>query len=952
MKRALLFSLCICALANGQLETSATFPHEKSDLTPDPRVTWGRLDNGFRYAILPHPIPNDRVSLYLTVQVGSFYELEDERGYAHFVEHMLFNGTERYPGFSAMRALEQLGLSFGTHSNATTGYFETSYFISELPCQDPTAAQTGLAILSDFAGFARFEKGEVRSEKKIVVNELLHNSNVLRRFGEDPLNPLDHGIDSFYQNELEGLFDETLLERRRPDGQVKVVKRANAASLRSFYQRWYRPERMTLAVVGDVDPVEIEDWIRTAFSRLQPRDEALPPLPSPRPHIATGPPPRLFARGPILATRAQVSIANAVCSDESDTLASRRAALGQTLALEAVAETLKTSSTISASVELGVQHLVPGWRLPYLRTFCPAEDIALTALELDATMSGALRNGLDAKSFAEVRKRIRRDVQVQASAMRNARSRFLAEALATSTARDRVFMAPDESLALYHEWLADIDAEEAQSALRDIWPLESSQVIVTGPLSRNAVYGSDLALRLADQRAAAASPVAELAGSGQPEAESDSAATEEEALIETGEPAAVRAQAYNELLDTTVVDFENGVRLIAKPTEYRKDWVNFEIRFGYGTLGTKDASHALVGALLLVGGSEALAPRKAKGYSGTTSLSFNNALDSFEIAFGCSPDEVDAHLQLISLLFTKPRYDEGGRQLLNTAFSSANRDFTETVLHELRRVATQSHFTSRDWKLEESNALSPQDFAEWLNPQLANSPLQITAVGDFDLSRLTTAASETFGRFPKRTNYELPSEDRLIQTPQGAISRTLAIEGKRRTEMVAIGWPLEDEPGSRDDVLLDLLVRVLRLRLDQKIREEKGLSYSPSSLCAQLTGLEPATVLFQIYTKTSPKRGKRTLREMRRMIEELRAKGIPQDEFNTVLEQSRHYRAAQLKNNNSWLELLGISRGDFEYPESFATADRWHATLTAADLTAYLRAKLRHDRSIELRTTR
>ncbi|MBN8525362.1 MAG: insulinase family protein, partial [Planctomycetes bacterium] len=149
----------------------APFPHQESALAPDPAVRWGALPNGARYAIMRSAQPQGRVSLRLRIASGSLLEDEPQRGLAHMLEHMAFNGSRHYAPGELIPALQRLGIGFGSQLNAHTGFDETVYKI-DLPDAKPETLEIGLNVLADQAGGLLLDAGEVERERGVVLSEL------------------------------------------------------------------------------------------------------------------------------------------------------------------------------------------------------------------------------------------------------------------------------------------------------------------------------------------------------------------------------------------------------------------------------------------------------------------------------------------------------------------------------------------------------------------------------------------------------------------------------------------------------------------------------------------------------------------------------------------------------------------------------------------------------------
>src|SRR6478609_9442305 len=246
-------ALAIAALA-------APWPHEDTDVAPDPAILWGHLDNGLRYAVRQNPEPAGRVYVILQVAVGSVHERDDQRGYAHFLEHMMFRGTKKYPATSLVGFLQHEGLAMGADTSAFTN-FTTTFYNLDLPHNSPEKIALGLSVLRDFADGAVIAKAEVTREAKVVESERRTRDTTSQQVGDQ--------ITAY-------LYPEALITRRAPIGTPESVATATDAGLREFYRTWYRPSRMTVIAVGDAKPELLERLIREAFSSLKPATPAEP----------------------------------------------------------------------------------------------------------------------------------------------------------------------------------------------------------------------------------------------------------------------------------------------------------------------------------------------------------------------------------------------------------------------------------------------------------------------------------------------------------------------------------------------------------------------------------------------------------------------------------------------------------------------------------------------------
>src|SRR5687768_15023585 len=272
---ALLLVLAAPALAqsgSGQAPVAPEheWPFEESDLPADPSYRFGRLPNGMRYIIRPNGTPAGQGMVQFWVDAGSVAESEEERGYAHFIEHMAFNGSTRVPEGEMIRLLEREGLAFGPDTNASTSFDVTLYMLN-LPRNDPGLLDTALMLMRETASELTFSPEAVEREKGIVLSERRVRDTYQMR------NVIDN---------LGFLYPGARFAERLPIGTVETLQAATPEKLRALYDRIYRPENTAIVVVGDFDPDLVEAEIREHFASWQPEPivPAVDPGPIPFDH--------------------------------------------------------------------------------------------------------------------------------------------------------------------------------------------------------------------------------------------------------------------------------------------------------------------------------------------------------------------------------------------------------------------------------------------------------------------------------------------------------------------------------------------------------------------------------------------------------------------------------------------------------------------------------------------
>lgn len=219
----------------------------------DPEVRIGKLDNGLTYYIRHNNWPENRANFYIAQKVGSLQEEESQRGLAHFLEHMCFNGTENFPGNSVLRYCESIGVQFGGDLNAYTSIEETVYNIDNVPTDKPSNIDSCLLILRDWADGLLLEPEEIDKERGVIHEEWRLRTSAQMRMLE---------------RNLEELYPGSKYGRRFPIGTMEVVDNFKYQELRDYYERWYHPSNQGIIVVGNVDVDDVEQKIKNLFSPI------------------------------------------------------------------------------------------------------------------------------------------------------------------------------------------------------------------------------------------------------------------------------------------------------------------------------------------------------------------------------------------------------------------------------------------------------------------------------------------------------------------------------------------------------------------------------------------------------------------------------------------------------------------------------------------------------------
>ena len=241
-----LATLVVCAVT--------AFAQQMPPVPVDPQVRMGKLDNGLTYYIRQNNYPEGQANFYIAQKVGSVLEEDNQRGLAHFLEHMCFNGTEKFPGNGVVKYLEGIGVKFGADLNAYTSIDETVYNIDNVPVSVAGAIDSCLWILHDWAGALLLEGDDIDKERGVIHEEWRQRNTAQQRMLEQLLPTLYPGGNRY--------------GHRMPIGTMEVVDNFPYQALRDYYEKWYRPDLQGIVVVGDVNVDEVEAKIKSIFADL------------------------------------------------------------------------------------------------------------------------------------------------------------------------------------------------------------------------------------------------------------------------------------------------------------------------------------------------------------------------------------------------------------------------------------------------------------------------------------------------------------------------------------------------------------------------------------------------------------------------------------------------------------------------------------------------------------
>ncbi len=885
----------------------------------DPAVRTGTLANGLTYYVRRNAEPQNRAELRLVVNAGSVLEDEDQRGLAHFVEHMAFNGTERFAKQELVDYLEGIGMRFGPDLNAYTSFDETVYLL-QVPTDSAGLLDTGFDVLKEWASAITMEGEEIDKERGVVLEEWRLGQGAQSRVRDEQF-PI--------------LFGGSRYAERLPIGTPDVIENAPYERLRTFYQTWYRPDLMAIVAVGDFDPVAIEQTIRDTFGEL-----TNPPEPTPRPSFDLPPHDETrfaIATDPELTQTSVAVLYKEPRSVAGDVGAYRRILMDRLYNRMLNARLYERTQQADAPF-LGAFTGKGGFVRPtdlYIMQAVVADGGVPTGLDALLTEAARVRqHGFLASELTRTKADLLREFEVAYNERETTDSRRFAGELVT------LFLEDDPAPGLAREYelaqmlLPTISLAELDALAEQVTGEENRVVLVSAPEAEGVPVPTEAELRAVFE--AVKSRIIE------PYTETLSA----EALVPVPPaPGAIAsASVYQDGSGITEWELENGVRVVLKPTDFKADEVLVTAFSPGGTsLVADDLFHSAeqASAAVAIGGVGAFSAtdldKKLAGEAARVQPYVGSREEGF--SGSASPDDLETLFQLIHLYFTAPRedaeafgaYKERIRGVLQNRSARPEAAFSDT----LQVTLAQNHLRSQPFTVERLDDIELEEALDVYRDRFRDAgDFTFVFVGAFMPEAMEPLVQQYLATLPATGREEAP-RDLGIRPPGGVVKKTVqrGIEPKARVQLVFSGnlnvrldtldydgtieidgqtvavadsvYGARRASARAERFLLSALEDALRIRLREELREDMGGVYGVgvSATSDRMTGLYSIAIGFGCDPERVDELTAAVFDEIARFKDE----GPTNDVLQKVREGDRRAQELAFRENGAWLGALGAA---------------------------------------------
>jgi len=920
------------ALASSATPTAApatSWPQATSDVAPDPAVRFGVLPNGMRYALQKNATPPGQASFRLRFDTGSLMEADDQRGLAHFLEHMAFNGSKTVPEGDMIKILERLGLAFGADTNASTNFDETIYKL-DLPRTDEETVNTSMSLLRDAASELLIDPAAVDRERGVVLSE--------ERTSDSP------GYRA-YKARMEFMMRGQRPPQRLPIGTVEVLKGAPASRIADFYKAYYRPERATFVAVGDFDLDAMEARIKARFGDWKGQGPA-------------GPDPVL---GPVAKrdTEAKVVVEPGVGLSlqmtwvspprlDRDTLAQRRKDIIETLGFAVLSRRLQAMGRgadapfISAGALEGDQ-LRAIHAVTLIAT--PRPNNWQAALEaLDQEQRRLVRFGVRQDELDREIEEYRTAYKAAVAGAATRRTPGLANSIVGTLSDREVVTDPAQDQAIFDEAVKDLKADRVSAALKDAFGGSGPLLMLITPTPVTGGEATVVQAYTQSQTVAVTAPTAP--------------GVNVWPYASFGEPGKVAETRDVADLDTVFVRFENGVRLTVKPTKFRDDQIVVSVRIGDGLQalpkdrqGVDWASSAFIeGGLKQISSEDYERVLASKNIS----ASFGVGDDAFTLGGRTRPEDLEVQMQLLAAYATEPGWRDAAFARIKTYGSTLHDQYDATdggvVQRDLQGLL---HGGDRRWTFPSRAEIASSSLAAFragIEPGLMNGPIEVVVVGDTTVEKATAAVAATFGALPPRPPQPPPpAVARQVSFPAPTAQPVvLTHKGRADQAMAYVAWPTSDFFANPTLArTTSMLAQVMSLRLLDELREKQGATYSPSAGSTN-NMVWPGWGYIAASVEVPPDKVDGFFADVGKIAAALRDQPVSADELARAKKPLLDGLQRSRETNEYWLGQLSGAQKEPRKLDALRSVVAGYERVSAADIQAAARLYLRDDKAWKL----
>jgi zinc protease len=868
---------------------SAAIAQQSPTLPIDPRLVQGELDNGLKYMVQRHANPPGRAVMWIHVSSGSLNEKDEQRGIAHYLEHMAFNGSKNFPPGEVVKFFQSLGMTFGRDQNAFTSFEQTVYQLS-LPDVKTETIDKGLTFFSDVATGLLLLDSEIESERQIILEERTSRSSAQSRVMETMIKRMVPG---------------SILGERLPIGTPETIGSVKKPDFEDYYNRYYVLSNMTLMVVADEEPAKVVERIEAVFGQ----DKTRKPTPE---DVPTGVKPyaesfAIVVTDPELP-RAQVSIAHLELPlPPSTTEADLRREFIDSLAGAAFnrrMENLKSrGEMVGQLVAAGTNQTAGAFREAQIMSMGKGDQWLPMVNQIATELVRARTYGFSDSEIEQARKAMIAGMEQQAQREDTAPAGRVISRLNNAVVAGEHPMSAKQMLEFGRAMLPGITATEVSSYFNAEFKTDAVRVAYAG--------GTEGAPTEEQLLAAAKSALSAKVD------KRDEAAVAKTLLDKAPEAGKIVDSAIHEASGVTSAWLSNNVRVHHRFMNDEKNTVSVSVSLYGGELDETAETRGLTDAALTGWGRQ-------RATSKLTSSDIRDLMtgkkvnvggggggDGIAISINGSPEDLEDGFKLAYLMLTDPKIEPAAladwKTLQKQAIESREKEpgpMFATLLPEA--LYPEGDVRVRPLSIEQVERVTIEAAQARLKQLIASGPIEVAVVGDIDATRAMQLVTTYIGSIPtrERVNAEMFMPARTLARPEGA--KTVRRDMRTATDQgsVFVGFYGPDSWQEADVRAMGLASRVISTRMIEEIREKAQLVYSIGSRSTP-GDIFPGFGVFSASSTTQPEKADALVAKIREMFDAFAKDGPTDEELNVAKLQIAKSFETSVRQNGYWMGVLG-----------------------------------------------
>jgi zinc protease len=910
-------------------------------LPVDKNVRIGQLDNGLTYYIRHNKLPENRAEFYIAQKVGSILEEPQQRGLAHFLEHMAFNGTKNFPGddkgLGVIPWCETVGIKFGTNLNAYTSIDETVYNISNAPIDRTGVLDSCLLILHDWSNYILLKDDEIDKERGVIREEWRsRNSGMLR----------------VYTDLLPTIYQGDKYADCMPIGSIDVINNFPYKDIRDYYHKWYRPDLQGIVIVGDIDVDTVEAKLKAVFADVQ-----KPVNPAERTYY-----PVTDNKEPIVAIGTDKEVDDPsieIYFKQDATPDSEKNNVGY-LASQYM------TSMISSMLNARLSELVQSANPPFTRASSYYSDFFVAKTkEAFALSASSKADGIETalKTLLQETERARRFGFTESEYAR-ARANYLQSLESAYNEREKTkhgsyvreyvqnflngepIPGIEAEYAMMNQLAPNIPLQAMNMVMQQLVPDSNQVVIIAGPAKEGLKYPTK------EEVINLLKSMKDLDLQAYVDKVSD-----EPLMKEAPKGGKIISEKEGDIYGSTRLVLSNGVTVYVKKTDFKAD----EIRMKGTSLGgksifpDKDAlNFAVMDNVIAVGGLGNFSQVDLTKVLAGKKVSVNAGLGATtENVFGtCSPKDFETMMQLTYLTFTAPRKDaeafESFKNRMKAQLESAQANPLSSINDSLQKAMYNNHPRVVMMKPEMVDQIDYDRILEMYNDRFKDaSDFTFYFVGNIDLETAKPLIAEYLGALPA-INRKETFKDTKMSIRKGVYKNEYAKEQQTPTATIVFLYSGKAPYTLKNDILLSFATQVLDMVYTEEVREKEGGTYGVNCF-GDLQKYPKEQLLLQIVFQTDPAKKDKLAGIVVDELKKLAAEGPLDVHLQKVKEYMLKKYADNQKENGYWMNNLN----DYFYYGMDMTEGYTDIvnSITAKDIQKFVSDLLKQGNEIEVTMT-